>query len=251
MNLIKKAYILAVMLLLFCLSGCAKQGSSEKIYDTKADFTGCDAGSITGTVMNTHVDNVIDGITWHYYDDQAGALEALKKGDIAAAVMELPIAEVITRIFYMDEGVIYEEGTPEQVFLHPKKDKTRAFVKRLKVLSLSVKSADFDFIAMSETLQNFGQKHMLTQKRTTNMRRIFEEILALNLIPNGSPTFPLELTAEYAEETDTLQMRLRWAGPEYDPLAQGDELPLKLGRTAVTDSQFTYEDGENLLVLTL
>ena len=41
------------------------------------------------------------------------------------------------------------------------------------------------------------------------------------------------------------------SGKAYDPLAQGDELPLKLGRTAVTDSQFTYEDGENLLVLTL
>ena len=27
--------------------------------------------------------------------------------------------DVSTRVFYMDEGVIYEEGTPEQVFDHP------------------------------------------------------------------------------------------------------------------------------------
>ena len=92
---------------------------------------------------------------------------------------------------------------------------------------------------------------MLTQKRTTNMRRIFEEILTLNLIPNGSPTFPLELTTEYSEDTDVLEMRLRWTGPEYNPLAQGDELTLKLGRAAVTDSRFTYEAGVNLLVVTL
>ena len=385
MNRIKKAYILAAMLLLFCLSGCANQSSTPKIHDAKAEFT--------GMVMDGHVDENIDfdlneaviavevstiteaaareaypNAEYLYVNSAPDGFLAVQSGKADAfavttdtfysstaaghtglrihsdGVVGSPgkIAAVVSRAtgipdarqkmndflaeleadgtledmkrrwiveqnydvpeipkpehpeytikigttglaqpysFYQNNELtgfdvelmqrfalwcnaeleiksynwegIYEEGTPEQVFLHPKKDKTRAFVKRLKVLSLSVKSADFDFIAMSEALQNFGQKHMLTQKRTTNMRRIFEEILALNLIPNGSPAFPLELTAEYAEETDTLQMRLRWAGPEYDPLAQGDELPLKLGRTAVTDSQFTYEDGENLLVLTL
>ena len=114
-----------------------------------------------------------------------------------------------------------------------------------------MESADFDFIAMSEALQNFGEKNMLTRKRTTNMRRIFEEILTLNLVPNGSPVFPLELTAEYAEEADILEMRLRWTGREYHPLIQGDELTLKLGRSAITDSRFTYEAGVNLLVVTL
>ena len=200
------------------------------------------------------------------FDEPTSALDPTMVGEVLSVMKRLAsqgmtmmfvthemkfARDVSTRVFYMDEGVIFEEGTPEQIFAHPKKDKTRAFVNRLKVLSLTVESLDFDFIAMSEALQNFGQKHMLTQKRTTNMRRIFEEILTLNLIPNGSPTFPLELTTEYSEDTDVLEMRLRWTGPEYNPLAQGDELTLKLGRAAVTDSRFTYEAGANLLVVTL
>lgn len=44
--------------------------------------------------------------------------------------------DVSTRIFYMDEGIIYDEGTPQEIFEHPTRAKTRAFVKRLKVLSL-------------------------------------------------------------------------------------------------------------------
>ena len=38
------------------------------------------------------------------------------------------------KIFYMDEGIIYEEGTPEEIFENPKKDKTLQFVKKLFVL---------------------------------------------------------------------------------------------------------------------
>ena len=40
--------------------------------------------------------------------------------------------DVSTRVFYMDEGVIYEEGTPDQIFDDPKKDRTRAFIHHLK-----------------------------------------------------------------------------------------------------------------------
>lgn len=200
------------------------------------------------------------------FDEPTSALDPTMVGEVLSVMKRLAsqgmtmmfvthemkfARDVSNRVFYMDEGVIYEEGTPEAIFAHPKKDKTRAFVNRLKVLSLTVASPDFDFIAMSEALQSFGQKHMLAPKRTTNMRRIFEEILTLNLVPNGSPGFPLELTAEYAEETDALEMRLRWKGPEYNPLVQGDELTVRLGRSAVTDSRFIYDAGVNLLVVTL
>lgn len=33
--------------------------------------------------------------------------------------------DVSNRIFYMDEGGIYEEGSPEQIFEHPVREKTR------------------------------------------------------------------------------------------------------------------------------
>ncbi|WP_033826785.1 amino acid ABC transporter ATP-binding protein [Bacillus andreraoultii] len=38
--------------------------------------------------------------------------------------------EVSDRVVFMDKGVIAEEGTPEQIFNHPKQDRTRAFLKR-------------------------------------------------------------------------------------------------------------------------
>ena len=40
--------------------------------------------------------------------------------------------EVSNRVFYMDDGGIYEDGTPEQIFEHPEKELTRRFIQRFK-----------------------------------------------------------------------------------------------------------------------
>jgi len=39
--------------------------------------------------------------------------------------------EVADRVFYMDEGIIYEEGTPEQIFQNPQKTRTREFLSKV------------------------------------------------------------------------------------------------------------------------
>ena len=50
--------------------------------------------------------------------------------------------EIANRVFYMDEGGIYEDGTPEQVFDHPQKEKTIRFIRRLKVHEANMTSRD-------------------------------------------------------------------------------------------------------------
>ena len=41
--------------------------------------------------------------------------------------------DVSTRVLYLDDGIIYEEGTPEQIFKNPQGEKTRQFIKHLKI----------------------------------------------------------------------------------------------------------------------
>ncbi|MDD5061777.1 MAG: amino acid ABC transporter ATP-binding protein, partial [Candidatus Marinimicrobia bacterium] len=49
-----------------------------------------------------------------------------------------------SRIFYMDGGIIYEEGTPQQIFDNPQKEKTRAFIHRIRSLNYHIASPDYD-----------------------------------------------------------------------------------------------------------
>ena len=39
--------------------------------------------------------------------------------------------EAADRVIYMDEGVIIEEGTPEQMFSDPKEERTRLFLRQI------------------------------------------------------------------------------------------------------------------------
>ncbi len=200
------------------------------------------------------------------FDEPTSALDPTMVGEVLSVIKNLAAEgmtmmivthemkfarDVSTRVFYMDEGMIYEQGTPQEIFEAPRKAKTRAFVKRLKVLPLSAESADYDFIAMSEALQSYGEKNMLPRKRVENMRRVFEEVLAVNIIPNGAPEFPVEIVTEYEEDADTLEMSFTWRGREYDPLAGGEDISVKLARSAIKDGKFSYEDGRNRLVVAL
>ena len=40
--------------------------------------------------------------------------------------------EVSNRVVYMADGVICEQGTPEQIFEHPQQDRTRDFLSRTR-----------------------------------------------------------------------------------------------------------------------
>lgn len=63
--------------------------------------------------------------------------------------------DVSSRIFYMDQGELYEDGPPEQIFGHPKKERTRAFVKGLEVFEQEITSRRFDFIEINMAIEEF------------------------------------------------------------------------------------------------
>ena len=43
---------------------------------------------------------------------------------------------VATRVIFLADGTIHEQGTPDEVLKHPKLERTRAFLARHKELSL-------------------------------------------------------------------------------------------------------------------
>ncbi len=77
------------------------------------------------------------------FDEPTSALDPTMVGEVLAVIKDLAETgmtmlvvthemsfahDVSSRVFYMDEGVIYEEGTPDEMFGSPKRPKTRDFV---------------------------------------------------------------------------------------------------------------------------
>ncbi len=198
------------------------------------------------------------------FDEPTSALDPTMVGEVLSVMKRLAsegltmmivthemqfARDVSTRIFYMDEGMIYEDGTPNEIFDSPKRDKTRAFVNRLKTLTLSVESADYDFIAMSESIRQFGEKNMLAKRRIDRLRRVYEEILAQNLVLAEEVKFPIAVSAEYSEKEDSLEMRFAWQGERYDPMENGDELSVMLVKASASEFSYDHTDGANRLII--
>ena len=87
--------------------------------------------------------------------------------------------DVSNRVFYMDEGMIYEEGTPEQIFENPQKEKTRAFINRIRSFNYRIDSPDYDLYAMNAEIEAFCEKQILPKKTRHNVLLLVEELLQI------------------------------------------------------------------------
>lgn len=139
-----------------------------------------------------------------------GVIRMLAKQGMTMAIVthEMSFARnVSTRIFYMDEGIIYEEGTPEQIFDHPTKDKTRAFINRVRSFHYVVKNANYDLYELHGQMRAFCVHHFFSAADNYNLQLLAEELLQVVPLDNGA-----ELTLSYSEKTGEKVME--WLLPE-------------------------------------
>ena len=103
-----------------------------------------------------------------------------------------------TRIFFMDEGGICADGTPDQIFCHPQKERTRNFIYRIRSWEYSV-SAWADIYEMMGSLEDFCRRQFMGSKASTRCQLAVEELTASVLLPalqnNHAVTVDLRLNA--------------------------------------------------------
>ena len=199
------------------------------------------------------------------FDEPTSALDPTMVGEVLAVIRTLAgqgltmlivthemrfARDVSTRVFYMDEGVVYEEGTPEQVFDHPKTDRCRAFVHRLKTLHLDIASREFDFIGAAADIDRFARKQLLSARQSLKYRQIFEELCVATVLP----TLPeggcsLSFDALCSEDGGECEAVIRWEGEAFDPLTQGDPLSAALAVSRTKSSAHTHADGVNTVTI--
>lgn len=136
---------------------------------------------------------------------------------------------VSTRVFYMDEKGIYEDGTPEQIFENPKKLKTKEFIYKIKTLQKEISTKEFDLYALWAEIGTFLKNQLVDDKRIYKVSLLCEEILC-NLLPEklGTETEVL-FSLSYSEEKD--EAALAFQNPKIDKNfvdESENELPMKL-----------------------
>lgn len=137
---------------------------------------------------------------------------------------------VANRVFYMDQGGIYEDGTPEQIFEHPEKERTRAFIEQVKNLTISIHSADHDIIDSINRIDNFTFTYRIPAALARHIQSLFEEICIQHLLPHLDPAPHIQVSIEYIEKTSSVRMRIQYNGDSFDVYENADPLSLSLIR---------------------
>lgn len=157
---------------------------------------------------------------------------------------------VSNRVFYMDEGRIYEEGTPEDIFINPKREKTKAFVGRLKNLHMEtlVKNHKLD-LAVGK-IETFALKSRIAGRLAYRLHLLYEELVQGNLIQHLDPEDTIIVDLDYSEIYGTASVTVRYTGPKYDPLDDADMLSGRMITGISKTAEYSF--GEmNSIVCTL
>jgi polar amino acid transport system ATP-binding protein len=158
---------------------------------------------------------------------------------------EMNFARAISnRIFYMDEGGIYEEGTPEQIFEHPQRENTRRFIKKLKVLELNIESRDYDFLGMAGQIEVYCNKNQIPPKTASRIQLTFEETAQILVSLLESPR--IQAVCEYSEATETAEWTISYSGERLDVINNGDELALAVLKGITEEMKYNWNENAEL-----
>ncbi len=137
--------------------------------------------------------------------------------------------DVSTRIFYMDQGVIYEEGTPTEVFEHPKRERTQAFVFKLKSYDYTINAPDYDLYEIMSGIEAFGSKNFFTSKQLNETQLLVEELLVNLIMPKQNPgDLQVHVVINYSESRGDISVKVRYGGTSYNPFSDSGNLSVTI-----------------------
>ncbi len=154
--------------------------------------------------------------------------------------------QISNRVFYMDEGGIYEEGTPKQIFDNPQREKTRQFIHRLKILEFVIDSRDFDFPGTYTKFEEFALQNGISRKQKNNLFSIFEEI-AVNILLPALPENPVvKIKTEYSKKNDVATIFFDYNGEKFDIMTGGDEIALAIIKGRAGSMEYDFDETAEL-----
>ena len=119
------------------------------------------------------------------FDEPTSALDPTMVGEVLSVIRQLAkegmtmlivthemkfAHDVSTRIFFMYDGYIHEDGTPKQIFENPVHSATKAFIQRIRKEVFEIDGPDFDFLGMHSTMSAFCHKYGIAEKQETAVR---------------------------------------------------------------------------------
>ena len=157
---------------------------------------------------------------------------------------EMSFARAISnRVFYMDDGGIYEEGTPEEIFEAPKKELTRRFIRKLKVFEAVITSKNYDFISFGAELDRYLLKNDVASAEKYRIRLAVEELTQQILLPRY-PEPLIRVKVEYSLKEEDCRIVVSYRGEPFDIRDSDNTLSLSMLENTAREMEYSFHEGE-------
>ena len=203
------------------------------------------------------------------FDEPTSALDPTMTSEVLAIIRKLTTMgltmiivthemnfakDVSNRIFFMDEGGIYEEGTPVDIFENPKRERTKAFINKLKVFSFEIYSKGFDMVTMNVQIEIFCRKYNIDLKKIYHIQLLLEELI-LEIFKHCYERSKPELafTVEYSEDSREIVICMTYLADRFNPFENDNKEEDNLGMLLVSKiskkSGYLFEKNQNTLTI--
>ena len=167
------------------------------------------------------------------FDEPTSALDPTMVGEVLSVMRQLArdgmtmlivthemkfARDVSTRIFFMNDGYIHEDGTPQQIFESPRRSATKEFTQRIRRVVFEV-GDDFDLPGMFTTMTRFCIKNNIPQY----CERV-EKISELMLTDIMAAYRPMTVRLNYKEITDEASLDFMVENLQESPLKSREAL---------------------------
>ncbi|HQC36797.1 MAG TPA: amino acid ABC transporter ATP-binding protein [Thermotogota bacterium] len=157
-------------------------------------------------------------------DEVLAVIRKLVKTGITSVIVthEMGFARnIANRIFFMEERGIYEEGTPDEIFDHPKREKTKIFIQKLKIFEYKLQISQLDIYELAGKLSEYGQKYDIAKRQMNGLNLILEEILVF-LSQNADHKDMTSVIVSYQEANQQIQLEIRYGSSSMNVLEHPD-----------------------------
>ena len=200
------------------------------------------------------------------FDEPTSALDPTMVNEVLAVIRDLAKSgmtmmivthemrfarDVSTRVFYMDQGEVYEEGPPARIFGDPRRTRTRAFIRRVDLRAFPVVRGDFDLYHFRAEVDDFAMRQMMPPKRRKTLALVLEELIENLLFPRAKA---ITLEIGISSESGEAELHATWQGAPENPLEAADEagaMARVILAKRCAKPTFAAQDGTNILSLIL
>ena len=177
---------------------------------------------------------------------------ALQKYTMMIVTHEMRFAQKVSdRILFVNEGIIYEEGTPQEIFHSPQREATKIFINRLKTFERTFWDEEIDLPQIQAEIEAFARKQFMSLRHSMRLQLIFEELVYGILRKRSRNIFPIELKIMYNETSEMCEVKTTYGGGSFNPWEESDEddaISVTILKSAIAETNFCFAEKNVLSI---